>query len=258
VTRISPIRQQRWAPVREELARWQVAGLKARLWLRDDDAIAVTPALERLVRMSAEHGIRPLIASIPAHATRELAAYVAGQAHVEIAVHGWQHTNHAPPGTKAQEFPPHRPREIIVEELTQARDRLSAVFGGKVVPSYVPPWNRIAADIAALLPELGFRAVSGFGHKPLFDGSPPLAEINTHVDIIDWRGTRGGRDPAWLAQDLARELALAREQSPSLTIGILTHHLVHDDLAWVFLDELFAETAGHPAVRWCSASEMIP
>ena len=46
-------------------------------------------------------------------------------------------------------------------------------------------------------------------------------------------------------------------ENPVRAIGILTHHLVHDAGAWDFLGELFALTAGHPACRWASASDIL-
>ncbi len=244
-----------WLPVRDELARWRDAGKRARLWLRDDDAVAVTPELRQLLSICGGHGARPLIATIPAATTQELAAYLADEA-AEVAVHGWSHTNHAMAGSKAQEFPVHRPQQEVVEELGQAVSRIRALYGGREVPMYVPPWNRIAPEVAALLPQMGFRALSGYGRASLFAGPPPLMELNTHIDIIDWRGSRGGHDTDKLTSDLAQTLAWSRQQGGQ-PIGILTHHLVHDAQAWRFLGQLFAETGSTSGVSWCGAGELL-
>jgi peptidoglycan/xylan/chitin deacetylase (PgdA/CDA1 family) len=244
-----------WAPVHDELKRWRDAGERPRLWLRDDDAVAVTPALRQLMAMCSSAGVKPLIATIPATTTPELADYLGSEA-ADVAIHGWSHTNHAPAGSKAQEFPIHRPRDEILGELEQAAARVQTVFGGRELPMYVPPWNRIAPEVASLLPSLGFRALSGYGRKSLFAGVSPVLELNTHVDIIDWRGTRGGHKADKLTRDLAEALAWSRE-SGGVPIGILTHHLVHDIQAWRFLDELFVETGPSSGVRWCSAAEFL-
>jgi hypothetical protein len=56
---------------------------------------------------------------------------------------------------------------------------------------------------------------------------------------------------------LARLLAEALTQSLAAggyPIGILTHHLVHDEAAWDFLEKLFSFTRGQ---RWLSAQELV-
>lgn len=246
----------RWAPVREELARWRDTGHVARLWLRDDDAVAVTPALRQLMVLCESHGVTPLIATIPAHATTPLADYLLDGPRGELAVHGWAHVNHALAGSKSQEFPTHRPRQQILTEIEQAKQRVDALTGSRALPIYVPPWNRIAIEVAELLPAFGFCALSAFGPASIFKGEPPLLELNTHVDIIDWRGTRGARDPDRLVGDVAQALRWSRDNG-DLPVGVLTHHLVHDEAAWRFLGELFTVTASHPAVRWCRAGELM-
>ncbi|MCL4766802.1 MAG: polysaccharide deacetylase family protein [Hyphomicrobiaceae bacterium] len=254
--RAAASRQAGWAPVREELARWQDAQCVARLWLRDDDAVAVTPLLIRLSSLCAGSGVPWLVAAVPCHASEELAGWLAEQPLAEAAAHGWTHRNHAMPGARKQEFPVERPGTEIRHELGLARARLGALFGAKGVPILVPPWNRIGPEVAALLPDLGYRALSTLGRKPVFQAPAPIRELNAHIDIIDWRGSRGGGDPDELAAGLARELAWARGGGQP-AVGILTHHLVHDTAAWRFLEELFAETASHGAVRWSRASELI-
>jgi len=47
-------------------------------------------------------------------------------------------------------------------------------------------------------------------------------------------------------------------QSTTNPIGLLTHHLVHDDTAWRFLDQLFAITADHSGCRWASVRDFLP
>ena len=245
-----------WHPVREELAAWSAAGRTARLWLRDDDAVAVTSPLRRLAALATRHRAPVLLAIIPAAATSGLADFLSGEPLLDPAVHGYAHRNHAPPGEKAQEFPLHRGAEVIRTEFAAGRHRLAELFGTQLTSIYVPPWNRISAEVAQLLPGAGFSAVSAFGNRPLLGPGRRPSEINTHVDIIDWRGNRGGRDPAWLADELAAQLALARAQNRDF-VGVLTHHLVHDDAAWRFLELLMAFAAEEDAMQWCRACDLI-
>lgn len=249
-------RAAEWKPVDDELEHWSLAGHTARLWLRDDDAVDVTPPLQRLIGLCEAAHVPVLVAAVPASATDALAAYLEAHPVSDGAVHGYAHANHARAGEKAQEFPPYRAVSEITAEISAGRQRLAAMLGDRLSPIYVPPWNRIAPDVAALLPGLGFLGISTFGTTSLFPGAPPMTEINTHVDIIDWRGTRGGRPTDWLASDLAEQLAWAR-QNGRPAIGVLTHHLVHDASAWAFLERLFEETRLDPRVQWVRATDLL-
>ena len=60
-----------------------------------------------------------------------------------------------------------------------------------------------------------------------------------------------------LVLELAAELRWRREADSGEPVGVLTHHLVHDETAWLFLEGLFAATAAHPACRWVSIRELI-
>jgi hypothetical protein len=245
-----------WRPVCDELAIWSSAGRKARLWLRDDDATEDTPSLRRYGELIAAYDVPLLLAVVPAHATTRLADHLASRPLFDPAVHGYAHADHAPAGEKPQEFPVGRGPDVIRGELEAGRRRLIELFGARLAGIYVPPWNRISAEVARLLPDLGFSALSAFGGRSLLDSNPRLREINTHLDIIDWRGNRGGRDHAWLARELAQQLSLAREQGRD-QVGVLTHHLVHDEVAWRFLELLLAFAADQRAILWCRAVDLI-
>jgi hypothetical protein len=222
-------------------------GHPVEFWLRDDDATVPGVALDRLLQVTADHGVPVTLAVIPAPAGAALAARLVRETHVTVAVHGWAHVNHAGPGEKAQELGSHRPLAEVTEELRQGLERLAALFPAQVCPVLVPPWNRIAPEVIAALPGLGFAGLSVFGPEM----AARLRVVNTHVDLIDWRGTRGGRDDDALFADLARVVARGGP------VGVLTHHLVHDAQAWGFLERLFALTQGHPACRWVGLADLL-
>ncbi len=221
-------------------------GKPATLWLRDDDAVEPTPALDRLLDL-ARRGVPVTLATIPAHTGEALAQAVAGIPGVEVAQHGWSHANHARAGEKKQELGAHRPLEAVMAEVTRGQARLSALHGPRFVPVMVPPWNRIAPHVAAALPGAGFRALSVYG--PAKPG--PLLQINTQVDLIDWHGKRGARDPDLLESEVLAAMA----HGP---VGILTHHLVHDDGAWAFLDRLVEATWVHRGCQWVAMRSLLP
>jgi peptidoglycan/xylan/chitin deacetylase (PgdA/CDA1 family) len=227
-------------------------GRTALLWLRDDDAIEPTEALSRLLAISARWNAPMTIAAIPAHATNALAELMKALPLISVAVHGWDHVNHAPAPEKKQELGLHRGEATVLSRLAEGLERINALFGERAVPLLVPPWNRIAAELIPHLPALGYEALSVFGPER---GEGPLRLVNTHVDIIDWKGSRGGRPMDMLYGEAAAHLQAATgAQTP---LGILTHHLVHDETAWQFLEDLFAATADHPACRWLSVSELM-
>ncbi len=239
-----------------ELDAWQCAGFVARLWLRDDDAMAPTMALERLVRLTRHHAMPLLLAVIPMRAETGLADRLASERHIEIAMHGMWHRNHAPPEEKSQETPPHRGMAVISWELEMARVRLLKVFGRRAGAGlwYVPPWNRISPDVAALLPALGFTALSTFGS--MHHEVAGLAQRNCQVDLIDWRGGRMGRSLAWVASELASTLASSR-LGDTAPVGLLAHHLDHDEVTWSVLEQLGELIASHPAARWVPATDAL-
>jgi hypothetical protein len=241
-----------WQKLLDELTRWQDAGQVARLWLRDDDAVVPSAALEHLLEISARYAVPAAIAIIPAATGPAMASRMAEARHAVPVVHGWRHVNHAPPQEKKQELGAHRPRPDVVTDLSDAIQRMMALFGERLLPLLVPPWNRIDQTLLPMLPELGYIGVSGYRGHPA-GGELPV--LNTHVDIIDWQTTRRGGDHAALAAELARQLAAARPIGAA--VGILTHHLDHDETCWSFLERLFEITGAHPACRWSEPASLI-
>jgi hypothetical protein len=70
-----------------------------------------------------------------------------------------------------------------------------------------------------------------------------------HLDIFEWRPVRRALEPAEAYAVLTTEMQrrLAGDPEP---IGIMTHHLVHEEASWAFLDDLFGLIERHSAVVW--------
>lgn len=230
--------------LRETLDRLAANGQKAKLWLRDDDAVEPSAALETLLSMTASSAVPVTLAVIPEDTGKALVTRLDGAPHAFVAVHGWSHVNHALDGEKKQELGAHRPAEIVLAELKAGFQKLQTLHEGRFISMLVPPWNRIAAGLLPELGKQGFTSLSVFG--PEKQGSP-VHLINSHVDIMDWHGTRGGRPASVLFAELA--LAIWKADAAPMT-GVLTHHLVHDAAAWAFLEALFAITKDHPGCEW--------
>ena len=223
-----------WARLEDEIARR--GGVS--FWWRDDDAALPTPALERLMRFDV-----PLaLAVVPQLAAPELFHLLRDS--VSVLQHGADHRNRAGPMEKKTEFPASEPDALALERLAAAALRLKKLAGGRALPVLVPPWNRIRESLIASLPQMGFVGLSRDGSAKPVHG---LRQVNTHIDIVAWRE---GKRFIGEAQALSAALELIELTSP---VGWLTHHAVHDEAAWRFLERL-ARTEG---VRWASAHELF-
>jgi hypothetical protein len=235
----------------DALARLRDAGQVVPVWLRDDDAETATPALARLIDLAARMQVPVALAVVPARADQRLADAVAAAPGLVPAVHGWAHANHAPPSEKKRELGPDRPRPIVLAELDRALAHMAERFGDRLLPMLVPPWNRIDATLLPELPALGYRAVSTFGR---LRAPAPLPQVNTHLDLMDWP-TRRGRGLDDLAAALADEMTARLENDEP--VGLLAHHLVHDETAWHALGALLARLADEPACRFVDPRRLV-
>ena len=244
-----------WDTLARELDAWADSGRTADLWLRDDDAVAHTPALDHLLQVALELPIA--LAVIPARAEAGLAERISREPACAVLQHGYAHVNHAPAGARKSEYGADRPRDVMLDELRVGRARLAELFGSRLLPVLAPPWNRLADELTVALPLIGITGVSGF--RSTVETSPGPRRIDTHIDPIDWRNGRGHRgDPAILGI-LVDELRLRRcAADPTMgPIGLLTHHLVTDAAGWRFIERLVAQTRSHPAICWRSAAELF-
>lgn len=230
-----------WTPLRAELRGWRAEGLHLPIWWRDDDAVAATPALERLVALSARIGVPVHLAVIPDRLASSLAPVVARTDTLIPCVHGWRHISHAPEGAKKAEFG--HPRPDAAPQAAAALRVLRATFGTGLRAMFVPPWNRIDTALMPQLTTAGYTAVSTFGPRHALEAAPGLTQINTHIDPIDWRGTRGVVAPTLLVSRLVANLRARRtgHADPAEPLGLLTHHLVHDEAIWAFSERCLAE-----------------
>jgi hypothetical protein len=241
-----------WQPLQAALKRWEDAGKVAHFWFRDDDAVSPSDPLDRLLALSAQFSIPMTLAVIPAFTGEALSARLAGEERVTVAVHGWSHENHASASEKKQELGSHRPAAEVLALLGEGFVKLRSLHGMKFAPVLVPPWNRIASGLLPELSGLGYRALSVYGAAK----QAPLASINTHVDIMDWHGTGGCKPHTAIVADMVRELerCFAGSGEP---IGLLTHHLVHDEAAWDFIATAADIIASSKAARWHAVGDFL-
>jgi hypothetical protein len=245
-----------WGDLVRELDSWAEDGRIAEFWWRDDDAGDATDALERLIALHGGHNVPLLLAVIPARAHERLADRIRAEADIVVCQHGWAHLNHSPPGRAKAELGPDRPPSYVLGELARGALVLDRVFGDNWLRVLVPPHNRIAPGVAAGLRSAGYIGLST--DKARRAGPAGLAQVNAHIDIMNW-STR-----AFVGDDSALDLAIrhlrdkrAGNADPGEPTGLLTHHLAHDEPAWGFTDRFLGAIATHRAARWCDVREIF-
>jgi hypothetical protein len=247
-----------WRALDAEIGHWRQAGRTVDFWWRDDDAAALDAALARLLALAERAHVPLALAVVAETADPQLLAGLGPG--VAVLQHGADHRNRAAPGQKKSEFPGSEPAAAAIGRLAAARERLSALAGRRWVAALAPPWNRLHPGLVPLLPGAGFRGLSRYGARDAAAAADGLRQVNTHVDIVDWRGTRGfaGEEPVLQRAVDHLEAKRSGRADPAEPTGWLTHHARHDEAAWRFLERLFESTSAAPGVRWRAAEELFP
>ena len=120
------------------------------------------------------------------------------------------------------------------------KDRLRYLFPKLIRSIFVPPGIDGRRHIT---PSHTGSKLSTFGPAKT---NIELQQINTHIDIIDWRGTRGFVGQAVALVILCDHLFKRRisEIHTGMAIGLMTHHLNHDKETTALLG---APNRGHVA-----------
>lgn len=216
-----------------ELARWREAGLSPRLWWRDDDAREPTPALDRLLRVA--DGVPLALAIVPDGDLAGLGRALGPVSNVTISQHGVDHVNRRGPGEAMGEHPLGASAAVMAQRISAGRAQMEA--HGLTPAFYTPPWNRLDDHLMDALAASGSGGLSGWGGFQGLEGR--CRRLDAHIDLLRWKPRPRFRGDAAFLRALQRELARRRRtrrfHDP---IGLLTHHLDHDEGAWRFLGEL--------------------
>jgi hypothetical protein len=257
-----------WDEARRELDLWANRGLVAKFWVRDDDASEMSEHLKRLHALAQKHDITIGLAVIPGNLDTNLLDYLndGGNRRFHPMCHGWKHINYGPPN-KPAEFGRERTLARLIEDAKLAHQVFCQHFGGSQ-PIFVPPFNRIARSLARVLPEIGFVAVSSiptpldrtlvrlrsrfaWSLVPSLPRQSAVPRIDVHIDPINWR-SRTALDTKAITDVLVQQLRGRRTVGADAAspIGLLTHHLVHDEPIWSTCSEILDVLRGHKAVEF--------
>jgi peptidoglycan/xylan/chitin deacetylase (PgdA/CDA1 family) len=227
---------------------------RLRFWWRDDDVGIDHPDFPRLLELAARHRVPVALAVVPLRLTQVVQTRIAGSDEATVIQHGFRHRNHAPLGAPQLELGGRDP-ERVLQELDWGRRILETAFGSHFLTVLAPPWHRLDHRLLPRLRCCGFVGLSTGGHRISPAPFPGLAQVNVHVDPVDWRNSRPG-DRRFVGEKaaLAQLLAMARADEP---IGIMTHHRGLEEAIWMFLDRLFGILSSHPAASVCAAPQLF-
>ncbi|MTI09329.1 polysaccharide deacetylase family protein [Curvivirga aplysinae] len=245
-----------WVYFTAELDNWAKEGAIAEFWWRDDDAVANTSALQKL--MTATDHTPISLAVIPDQLEESLQPFTSQHKQITIVQHGFAHVNHAPTEEKKAEFRDHRSKEVMTEELKKGHSLLKEVFGGQFKPLFVPPWNRLGNDGEDAVKEAGLKFVSTFTPRQPNTG-PDI--LNTHIDPVNWKANRQFLGDTESLLQAILHLRAKREVWENVDVieptGFLSHHLIHDEETWSFIEKFNHTIQQHPSANWLDLSTYI-
>ena len=119
----------------------------------------------------------------------------------------------------------------------------------------MPPFNRLSWRLVGSVAPAGLAYVSVDGDFP----GLAMPTVNVHADVLDWRA-RSAAEPQALVRRLVAALRLRRHGllPRRRPVGVLTHHLGHDDRAWALAEELLERLAAHRTVQFPPLSTLFP
>ena len=163
---------------------------------------------------------------------------------------------------------------VLVADARLAHCAFSSHFGAADVV-FVPPFGRMSQALVSALPQIGFSGISGaagwlerrLSQLSDWDIRVPrigpvyrseVSRLDVQIDPINWQD-RTAHDPAKINQILVRCLRARRHGllASSLPIGIVTHHLDHDESIWRACDALLQLLRCHQAVKFLNVRDFF-
>lgn len=189
-----------------------------------------SPALDRLLALAAG---RPLaLAVIPDGDRGALSARLKSATDVIVGQHGVDHVNRRGAGAPPSEYAETVSASAMAALILVHRERLEAA--GLAPAFFTPPWNAIQPDLVEALRLSGFETLSAGEDS---------------VDVLRWKGGPRFKGSRAVLRALRRKLADRRRAGAfHRPVGLLTHHLEHDEATWRFLNRLVPWLDG--TVEW--------
>lgn len=213
-----------------ELARWTKLGKTPAIWWRDDDAREATSQLDRLLRV--RDGLPISLAVVPDGDLEGLASILRAAPEVSISQHGMDHVNRLSDGSRRSEYLDDATQAQVSDCVRGSRKRLEEA--GFQPAFYTPCWNVFDERLLRAVKAANYTTYSaGIFGRP----TPELGHIGAGLDVLRWKRAPRFRGRARIFKELRRQLRMRRRsQDFQEPVGLLTHHLVHDEPTWRFLE----------------------
>ncbi len=214
------------------------------IFFRDDDVDIDEENLHRLLTIFADRKI-PLIAGvIPKLLTGDCIKLLSEFSEfTELVQHGWQHKNHEIIERKC-EFGISRNYDEQLSDLAAGLKIMNDAFGENWFPAFIPPWNRCTETTHRALDEIGFRVLSKLrGSQPPVTGFQ-FREISVTLDIFRWQNDATLKSSEEMYEELSKQIV---EGAP---IGIMLHHKVMTEDAFLFIEQLLDALKQMPSVKF--------
>ncbi|MDX2320192.1 MAG: hypothetical protein QNK26_06275 [Moritella sp.] len=243
-----------WQMLAEEIQQWSSP---VQFWWRDDDAVANSGALQRLLMLAAQFQIPVHLAVIPESLQASLSVInkVQHSANCYVLQHGYDHRSYALEGQRKIELGGSQDIPSLLKKLALGQQLLKSRFGEQYLNILVPPWNRIADEVASQLPAMDYTQLSVLGSKKQAESD---FNLNVHIDIIDWKQRCFAGEDAILTKIIShlREQRLAGLDRNIKPCGFMTHHLDHDLNSWLFISQFFQFCQQQENVEWLSGQQL--
>ncbi|MEJ7615715.1 MAG: DUF2334 domain-containing protein [Pyrinomonadaceae bacterium] len=229
------------------LAQSQDEDKSLHVFFRDDDVDEDESSLQRLLNLFLSREVPINLGVIPGRLTPQTIETLAGRrscfpALIALNQHGWRHINHESSGKKC-EFGASRTFSEQMEDIARGRARMSEAFGDDFYPAFIPPWNRCTKETYRVLDELGFPVLSK-NQSGTPSANFKFRERSITLDLYRWRGGAQLKAPEEIVGDLVLQI---ERMNP---IGIMLHHKVMNDEAFLFLDVLIETLRRYSIVRF--------
>ena len=236
-----------WSELQQRLA----ASRAVNVFFRDDDVDEDETTLRRMLAIFAQKNVPVICGVIPAKLTNECVKLLAKfPTTTEIVQHGWQHVNHELTGRKC-EFGSSRSFDEQCADIARGQARLHEAFGNHWFPAFIPPWNRCTPQTYQALEQLGFRVLSQLrSDAPLITGFA-WQEVSVTLDLYRWKDGATLKPQAELLQ------AIAQQFMQPQPIGIMLHHKVMNDEAFLFLEQLLEVLRQSSKVRFHTFESLL-
>jgi hypothetical protein len=234
-----------------ELNRWHSRGQRPILWWRDDGARGISPAFDRLLDIA--DGLPLSVSVIPEGVSPTLAARLAGISNVTVGQLGIDHVNRRQAASSpAADYAQAIAAGPLARSILGGRDALERAGLDPVF--YAPPWHRVEPVLLEGLAIAGYFSLSGWNGEG--SRAPCMQRLDVQIGLLRPKGEPRFLGAGSVYEALRRQLAERRRKGDvTRPIGLLTHHLDHDEASWKFLGGLLSLL--RPVAQFGSFTDLV-